>query len=86
MISFLSNPYLASFDLSFQNFIILKFLSFSKDGILQEHYASHPPKTEDVVDMFAFEVFIGGKMNEKTAKLHGVFFSNKQPVCSVLTL
>lgn len=45
---------------------------FITDGILQEHYASHPPKTEDVVDMFAFEVFIGGKMNEKTAKLHGL--------------
>lgn len=81
MISFLPNPYLANFDLSFQNFY-----HFSKDGILQEHYASHPPKTEDVVDMFAFEVFIGGKMNEKTAKLHGVFFFHKQCVCSVVTL
>lgn len=62
------------------------FYHFLKDGILQEHYASHPPKTEDVVDMFAFEVFIGGKMNEKTAKLHGVVFFYKQAVCSVLTL
>lgn len=37
MISFLSNPYLANFDLSFQNFIILKFLSFFKRW--------HPPGT-----------------------------------------
>ena len=43
------------------------------DGVLQEHYASHPPKSEDVVDLFAFEVITGGKMNEKTAKLHGMF-------------
>ena len=43
------------------------------DGVLQEHYASHPPKSENVVDLFAFEVITGGKMNEKTAKLHGMF-------------
>ena len=45
----------------------------STDGVLQEHYASHPPKSENVVDLFAFEVITGGKMNEKTAKLHGMF-------------
>nr|XP_022294310.1 LOW QUALITY PROTEIN: putative ferric-chelate reductase 1 [Crassostrea virginica] len=45
---------------------------FITDGVLQEHYASHPPKSENVVDLFAFEVITGGKMNEKTAKLHGL--------------
>ena len=43
------------------------------DGVLQEHYASHPPKSENVVDLFAFEVITCGKMNEKTAKLYGMF-------------
>ena len=47
------------------------------DGVLQEHYASHPPKSENVVDLFAFEVITGGKMNEKTAKLHGMFLFNR---------
>ncbi|XP_048766047.1 putative ferric-chelate reductase 1 isoform X2 [Ostrea edulis] len=45
---------------------------FITDGVLQEHYARKPPKSEDVVDMFAFEVIIGDPLNEKTAKLHGV--------------
>ena len=42
------------------------------DGVVQEHYASHPSKSENVVDLFAFEVITGGKMNEKTEKLHGM--------------